>query len=57
MYKITPFNGIRESIRDSISIIKGIFRVIKSGNFILGNQLSLFEQEFSKIFNVNKYLL
>ena len=54
MPKITPFNGIRESIRDGLSIIKGIFRVLKSGNFILGNQLSLFEEEFSNYLSTNK---
>ena len=54
MKVITPFNGIRESFRDLSSIIKGIFRVLKSGNCILGNQLSLFESEFSKYLSDKK---
>jgi aminotransferase EvaB len=54
MKKIIPFDGQRESFRDLLSIFKGIFRVVKSGNFILGNQLELFEKEFSEYLSDKK---
>lgn len=54
MKKITIFNGLRESFRDIFSILFGIFRVLKSGNFILGEQLFLFENEFSNYLSDKK---
>lgn len=54
MSRIISFNGKRETLKDLWLYIKSSFKVLSSGNFILGKYLEEFEKNFSNYLSDKK---